>query len=148
MRGLGMLLLALVVTAGCSSNGSSGAGGGSTATTELSGTYNVSGTGTCTSGCGVVSATYTVKLVSSPCTVTTPVGAFTVGGSVCFTANNNTAAGSISGTNIPTTAKNLGQGLLVGAAADPVPDNSTVNIMFVSAASGGKFYEFTGRERL
>jgi len=136
MRGLwklrqGMLLLVVMaVVAGCSSDGATGSGGASTGTTEMSGTWNASGTGACTSGCTGVTASYQVKLVSSPCSVTTPLGVFSVQGSVCFIANNNSGSGSIAGSGIPTSSK--------------VPDNSTVNLVFVSAASGGKFTEFTG----
>jgi len=150
MRGLwklrqGMLLLVVMaVVAGCSSDGATGSGGASTGTTEMSGTWSASGTGACTSGCTGVTASYQVKLVSSPCSVTTPLGVFSVQGSVCFIANNNSGSGSIAGSGIPTSSKSLGQGVLVGTAADPVPDNSTVNLVFVSAASGGKFTEFTG----
>jgi len=144
MRVLGMVLL--VVTAGvsgCSSNGTTGSsGGGSTPTTEIAGTWNVTGTGT--SGSTIISGSYQVKLVTSACSVTTPVGVFSAQGSVCFIANNNSQAGSIAGAGIPTSSKSLGQGVLVGVAADPVPDNSTVNLVFVSSASGGKFSEFTG----
>ena len=141
---MGLLVLAAAIT-GCSSNGTSGSGGGSTATTEMSGTWNVSGTGTCTTtGCSTINATYTVKLVSSPCTVMTPVGTFSVGGNTCFIANNNTQTGSIAGTAISTSAAYNQQGVLVGVAADPVPDNSTINVIFVSGVHGGKFTEFTG----
>jgi hypothetical protein len=141
MRGLWVLFLAgMMVVAGCNSNGKTTAAG----TTELAGTWSAFGTGTCTSGCTAVAASYQVTLVASPCSVTTTVGTFSVQGSVCFIANNNSGAGSITGVGVRVSGKNLGQGVLVGAPADPVPDGSTLNLMFVSAAYGGRFTEFTG----
>ena len=142
-----ILLLTLAVFAagaGCNSGSSSSSSATSTATTEIAGTWATTGTGTCTTGCTATPGTYTVKLVSSTCSVTTPLGVFTVQGTVCFIANNNSQAGSIYGTNIPTTAKNLGQGVLVGTTADPVPDNATVNLLFVSATGKSSYVEFTG----
>jgi len=152
MRGLWMLLLVMTVAvSGCSSNsnsgGTAGGGGTTTATTEMAGTWSVSGTGTCasgTSGCSTVSATFQVTLVTSTCSVNTMPGVFSGQGSLCYIANNNSGAGSITGALITSPSKNLGQGVLVGVPTDPVPDNSTVNLVFVSAAGGGKFTEFMG----
>jgi len=72
------------------------------------------------------------------------VGMFSVQGAVCFTANNNAGQGSISGTGLPSTSKNTGQGVLLGVAANPVPANGTFNLLFVAGDAGGNFVEFTG----
>ena len=139
MQRMLMLNLALFA-AGCSSSKPSAS---SVAPTEMVGTWNVSVTGTF--GTSTVPGTFQVKLISSACSVTTPLGVFSVQGSACFIANNNSGAGAISGVSIPSTSKNLGQGILVGVASDPVPDNSPINMVFVSSQSGGKsFQEFTG----
>jgi hypothetical protein len=69
---------------------------------------------------------------------------FSVDGSVCFIANNNTAQGSISGTGLLSNASNTGQGVLVGVPANPVPDNSTINLLFVAGDKNGNFVEFAG----
>ena len=137
-----LLLMVLACAAGCSSNSAS-TSSPSTPTTELSGTWNTTGTGktATTSAAG----TFQVKLVSSPCTVSKTLGMISVQGSVCFIANNNSGLGAIGGTSISTTSKSLGQGILIGVAADPVPDNATINMVFVSSLHGGKtFQEFTG----
>ncbi len=102
-------------------------------------------TGSGKTSTSTATGTFQVKLVSSPCSVTTPLGVVAVQGSVCFIANNNSGVGGIAGTSISTTSKSLGQGILVGVAADPVPDNASINMVFVSSLHGGKtFQEFTG----
>ncbi len=88
--------------------------------------------------------TYQVTFVSSPCSVTSPVGTFSVQGPVCFIANNNTALGSISGKGLLPNASNTGEGVLVGVAANPVPANATLNLLFVQGEQNGTFIEFTG----
>ena len=138
----GLVLMLAVFAAGCSSKPATTTTT-PVVTTELAGTWNVIGTGK--SATNTASGTFQVKLVSSPCSVTTPLGTVAVQGAVCFIANNNSGAGSIAGTSISPTSKTLGQGILIGAAADPVPDNSPINMVFVSSTSGGKlFQEFTG----
>ncbi len=141
VKGISLLMLILIVfAAGCnSSNSATGSG----ATTPIPGTWSATGTLACTQICPGAQ-TYSVVLVASPCTVDTPVGTFSVDGAVCFIANNNTASGSISGPGIPTTPKSTGQGILIGVPANPVPDNSTINLLFVSASGGNSFIEFTG----
>jgi hypothetical protein len=135
-----LMLIALIVFAsGCSSSTNSMKASG----TPMTGTWAVTGSGQCTPSCGSPSGTYTVVLVSSPCSVTTPLGPFSVEGPVCFIANNNSGNGSISGTGLPTTSKNNGQGVLIGVPADPVPSGATANLLFV-AAFGSNFVEFTG----
>src|SRR5262249_8633758 len=113
--------------------------------TSMQGTWTVTGNIQCTQSCGSSgSNTYQVALVSSPCTVTTPVGMFSVQGSACFIANNNTGEGSISGTGIPNSPKSTGQGVLIGVPSNPVPDNAIINMLFVAGENNGNFAEFTG----
>ncbi len=87
------------------------------------------------------STTFQASVVSSPCTVSTPIGTFTVAGPTCFIADNNTGKGSISGT---------GQfiyppvGALVGVPADPAPAGSTLNLLFVEADLSGNAAVFGG----
>jgi hypothetical protein len=69
---------------------------------------------------------------------------FSVQGPVCFIANNNTGQGSISGSGLPSSSKNTGQGVLIGVAANPVPANGSFNLLFVTGDAGGNFIEFTG----
>jgi hypothetical protein len=129
------VLILLVFAVGCSSNNV-----GSGATTSMPGTWTVTGN-LASQGSP---ATYQVSLVSSSCSVTTPVGMFSVQGPVCFTANNNSGQGSISGSGLPSTSKNTGQGVLIGVAANPVPANGTFNLLFVAGDARGNFVEFTG----
>jgi len=133
-----LILALLVFAAGC--NSSNYAGGAGTST-SMQGTWAVTGTGTFGSQSG--SGTYQVQLVSSPCSVATPAGTFSVQGPVCFIANNNSAQGSISGSGLPSSSKNNGQGVLVGVASNPVPANAPINLLFV-AESGGTVLQFTG----
>jgi hypothetical protein len=131
-----VILILLVFAAGCSSTKNTGGG----AVTSMQGTWTVTGNLGSQGGPG----TYQVALVSSPCSVTTPVGTFSVQGPVCFIASNNTGQGAISGTGLPSTSKNTGQGVLIGVAANPVPANGTFNLLFVAGDASGNFVEFTG----
>jgi hypothetical protein len=88
------------------------------------------------------SGPYQVNLVSSPCSVTTPVGTFSVQGTVCFIANNNALPGSISGPGI--SSSSTGQGVLIGVPANPVPANAAFSLLFVAGYGNGDFVEFTG----
>ncbi len=124
----------MVFAAACSSSNHSGA------VTSMQGTWTATGN---LSGSGSGSGTYQVALVSSPCSVMTPVGTFSVQGPVCFIANNNTAQGSISGTGLPSTSNNNGQGVLIGVASNPVPANASFTLVFV-ASLNGTLVEFTG----
>lgn len=133
-----LILFVSVFAAGCNSGNKTAA----TTSTSMQGTWTVTGNLQCTQGCGSgVSNTYKVVFVSSPCTVTTPVGMFSVQGSVCFIANNNTGEGSISGTS--NTLTGAGDGVLIGAPSNPVAANATVNVLFV-ADKNGTLTEFTG----
>ncbi len=129
-----LVLISIVFAVGCSSTKNAGSG------TSLQGMWTVTGNLGSQGGSG----TYQVALVSSPCSVTTPVGMFSVQGPVCFIASNNTGQGSISGTGLPSTSKNTGQGVLIGVAANPVPANGTFNLLFVAGDASGNFVEFTG----
>ena len=135
-----LILILIVFAVGC--NSAKNTDGGSAPGTSMQGTWKVSGTGNFGSQSG--SGTYQVALVPSPCSVTTPVGTFSVQGPVCFIANNNSAQGSISGTGLPSSSKNNGQGVLVGVASNPVPANAPINLLFVVGESNGTVLEFTG----
>jgi hypothetical protein len=138
-----ILILALIAfAAGCNSTNNAGGGTG----TSIQGMWAV--TGTATFGSQIGSGTYQVQLVSSPCSVTTPAGTFSVQGPVCFIANNNSAQGSISGTGLPVSSKNNGQGILVGVASNPVPANAPINLLFVVGESNGTVLEFTGSAKV
>jgi hypothetical protein len=128
-----LIVALLVFAAGCNS--------GSRPAVSLLGTWTVTGTGSFGSQSG--SGTYQVELVSSPCSVTTPVGTFSVQGSTCFIANNNSGQGSISGTGLPSSSNNNGEGVLVGVATNPVPANTTINLLFV-VGSNSTVLQFTG----
>ena len=139
MKHISILISALIVAllaAGCSSSKSSQGGTG----TSMLGTWSVTGNLGTQSG----TETYQVVLVSSPCSVVSPVGTFSVQGPVCFIANNNSGQGSISGKGLLSNASNTGEGVLIGVAANPVAANSTINLLFVLGESNGTFIEFTG----
>jgi hypothetical protein len=137
MKSIFILILILIAfAAGCSSSKNAGSG----PATSMEGTWTVTGNLGSQGG----SSTYQVVFVSSPCSVTSPVGTFSVQGPVCFIANNNTGQGSISGTGLPSSSKNTGQGVLIGVASNPVPASGTFNLLFVSGDASGNFVEFTG----
>jgi hypothetical protein len=131
------ILILIVCAAGCSSSKNSGGSG-----TSMQGMWTV--TGSLSSQQSGKSATYQVALVSSPCSVTSPVGTFTVDGPVCFVANNNSGQGSISGKGLLSYAKNTGEGVLIGVPSNPVPANATINLLFVLGDANGNVVEFTG----
>jgi len=128
-----LILILIVFAAGCNSNSTGGGPG-----TSMQGTWTATGNLTTQSAV----RTYQVALVSSPCSVTTPVGTFSVQGHACFTANNNTGQGSISGAGIGSSSK--GQGVLIGVSANPVPAGGAFNLVFVAGDGNGNFIEFTG----
>jgi hypothetical protein len=131
-----LIPISIFFAIGCSSAKNTGGGPG----TSMAGTWTVTGNLGSQSG----SRSYQMALVSSPCSVTTPVGTFSVQGPVCFTANNNTGQGSISGSGIPTSTTSTGQGVLLGVPSNPVPTNGTVNLVFVAGDANGNLVEFTG----
>jgi hypothetical protein len=132
-----LILISIVFAVGCSTSSNNTGGGPGT---SLAGMWTVTGNLVSQGG----SSTYQMSLVSSPCSVTTPVGTFSVRGPVCFIANNNSGQGSISGTGLPSSSKNTGQGVLIGVASNPVPANGAFNLLFVSGDASGNFVEFTG----
>jgi hypothetical protein len=139
MKRISILITTLILTlfaAGCSSSKSPASVSG----TSMQGTWSVTGNLGSQSG----NETYQVVLVSSPCSVVSPVGTFSVQGPVCFIANNNSGQGSISGKGLLSNASNTGEGVLIGVPANPVPANSTINLLFVLGESNGTFVEFTG----
>jgi hypothetical protein len=130
-----LILTLIVFAASCSSTKNAGG-----PPTSIPGTWTVTGNlGSQAPG----PYSYQVTFVSSPCSVTSPVGTFSVEGPVCFVANNNTGQGSISGKGLLSNASNTGEGVLIGAPANPVPANATINILGVQANSAG-FVEFIG----
>jgi hypothetical protein len=139
------ILVLMVFAIGCNSVNKTAT---VTGTSMQQGTWTVTGNLQC-AGCGSgVSNTYKVMFVASPCTVTTPVGIFSVQGPVCFIANNNTGEGSISGTGIPNSPKGAGHGVLIGVPSNPVSANATVNMLFVAADKYGNLAEFTGNGKV
>src|SRR5437773_5127050 len=135
-----LILVLIVFAAGCGGNSAPKPTG-----TSMQGTWTVTGNLQCTQGCGSgVSNTYQVALVSSPCSVTTPVGTFSVQGPVCFIANNNSGQGSISGTGLSTDAtKNTQQGILIGVHSNPVAKGAAFNLILVAGDNNGNFVEGT-----
>lgn len=127
----------IVVATGCNSAKSASSSGSGT---SLQGTWAISGNLSSPTASGA----YQVALVSSPCSVTSPLGIFSVQGPVCFIANNNSGQGSISGTGLATSAQDNGEGVLIGVVSNPVPDNGTLNLLFVLGDKTGNFVEFTG----
>jgi hypothetical protein len=145
----------MVVALGCSSTKSS-SDPSNPGTTSMQGIWTVAATPTATGNYGsqcspspCQTQTYTVGFVSSPCTVSTPVGSFSVQGPVCFIANNNSGQGYINATASCLDAcglwpaNNNAQGVLIGVPSNPTPNGSTFNLVFVAANSAG-FVEFTG----
>ena len=131
-----ILILSFTLFAvGCSSSPNPS---GSSSGTNVQGTWSVTGS---LASPQAGPNTYQVTLVASPCSVTTPVGTFSVQGPVCFTANSNSGQGSISGTGVSRT----GQGVLVGVSANPVSSGGAFNLLFVAGSADGKFVEFTGQ---
>jgi hypothetical protein len=120
-----LVFILIAFAAGCNSTRNAGPG------TTMQGTWTATGNLGTQSG----TRTYQVALVSSPCSVTTPVGTFSLQGPACFIANNNTGQGSISGAGIPSSSK--GQGVLIGVPANPVPAGGTFNLVFVTGDQNG-----------
>ena len=92
---------------------------------------------------GSSASVFSVTLVSSQCSVATPVGTFTVQGPSCFIADDNTGQGAISGSGqfiYPP------QGVLVGSPTNPVPANTTtpIDLLFVEADQFGDVAVFNG----
>jgi|HubBroStandDraft_5_1064220.scaffolds.fasta_scaffold15102_3 hypothetical protein len=135
-----LILILIAFATGCSSSSNSSGGSG----TSMQGTWTVTGSFSQQRGPTPQSSSgpYQVELVSSPCSVITPVGTFSVEGTVCFIANNNSGQGSISGPGIA--AKSTGQGVLIGVPSNPLPSGGTFNLLFIDADQSLNFIEFTG----
>jgi hypothetical protein len=104
----------LMLTFSCSSSSKSGSA------TQISGAWTITA-----SEVGASSSVFSVTLVSSQCSVSTPVGIFTVQGPACFIADDNTGQGSISGSGqffYPP------QGVLVGSATGTISANASATI--------------------
>jgi len=113
-----------------------GCGSSSKGPTSIQGSWTI----VASNGAGG-STTFQASVVSSPCTVTTPIGTFTVAGPTCFIADNNTGQGSITGTGqfiFPPV------GALVGVPVDPAPAGSALNLLFVEADQSGNAAVFGG----
>jgi hypothetical protein len=92
---------------------------------------------------GLSANALSVTLVASQCSLSTPVGTFTVEGPICFTADDDTRQGSISGTGqflYPP------QSLLVGSSTNPLPSNTTatIDLLFVEEDQYGDVAVFNG----
>lgn len=121
MKRLLVLFAVLIFIVGCGSSSHSNSA------TSIAGTWTI----VASNGVGG-STTFVATVVSSPCTVSGPIGFgdFTVTGPSCFVANNFTTPGSITATG---TLLFPAQGALIGVPADPAPANSTLNLLFVEA---------------
>jgi len=133
MRSIAIVILVLLIALaiGCSS-------GQNGANTSALGSWSI-----VTTENGGSNGTLQVSLVSSACSVSTPVGAFTVQGPSCFIADDNTGQGTISGSGnffYPP------QGVLVGVPYNPIPANNsaTVDVLFVEADQFGDIAVFNG----
>ncbi len=91
MKKVVLVMLLAVVSVAC--GGTPKSNSTPNASTQISGawtiTANEAGSGT---------SVFSVNLVASQCSVSTPVGTFSVLGPDCFIADDNTGQGSISGT--------------------------------------------------
>jgi hypothetical protein len=124
--------LLVLLLSGC---GGSGQQSNSTSTTNMQGNWTITATGTSSS------SVFNVTLVSSACTVATPIGTFTVVGPACFIADDNTGQGSISGTG---TFIYPPQGVLLGVPANPASANASIDLLFAEADQFGDAAVFGG----
>jgi hypothetical protein len=125
----------IVFLAGCNASKN-----GSDSGTSMEGTWAVNGSLDSLNGAG----TFQLALVPSPCSVTNAVGTFSVEGPICFVANNYSGKGSISGTGLPGSSKNIGEGVLIGVPSNPVHPNTPFHLLFVLGDRNGNVVEFTG----
>jgi hypothetical protein len=135
MRKLAVVFASLFVGILLSSCGSSSSGQQSNSTTNIQGNWTITATGTNSS------SVFSVTLVSSPCSVVTPIGTFTVVGPTCFIADDNTGQGSISGTG---TFIYPPQGVLIGVPANPASANASIDLLFAEADQFGDAAVFGG----
>jgi hypothetical protein len=127
------LLLVGMLLSSCGSSSSQQSN--SNSTTNIQGTWAITAT---EAGSGSV---FNVTLVSSACSVATPIGTFTVQGPACFIADDNTGQGSISGTGnfIYPPA-----GVLIGLSSNPAPANTSIDLLFAEADQFGDAAVFGG----
>jgi hypothetical protein len=118
MKRLLVLFALLIFIVGCGGSSNSNS-------TSILGTWTI----VASNGVGG-STTFVATVVSSPCTVSTLIGDFTVTGPSCFVANNSTGEGSITATG---TLLFPAQGALIGVPANPAPAKSALNLLFVEA---------------
>jgi hypothetical protein len=129
------LLLASILLISCGSS-SSKSGQANSPSTNLQGSWAITA-----SEAGASSSVFNVTLVSSPCSVSTPIGTFTVQGPSCFIADDNTGQGAVSGTGsffYPP------QGVLIGVSANPAPSNASIDLLFAEANQLGEAAVFGG----
>jgi hypothetical protein len=137
MKRLALIVTLTILSAACGGSPNSGSAANSSGT-QLSGAWTITATENGSSG-GI----FSVTLVASQWSVATPVGTFTVQGSSCFIADDNTGQGAISGSGqffYPP------QGVLVGSSTNPVPPGSTaqIDLLFVEANQVGDIAVFGG----
>jgi hypothetical protein len=137
MKGLGLVVILTFVLVACGS-GSKSSPSATNINTQLSGSWTITATES-----GSTDSVFSVNLVSSQCSVSTPVGTFTVQGPSCVIADDNTGQGSISGTGqfiYPP------QGVLVGATAGSIAANASapIDLLFVEANQYGDVAVFNG----
>lgn len=132
---LPILFMACLI--GCGSSKSNDNGQNGTAT-SIHGSWTIT-----TTENGETPGTIQTTLISSTCSVSTPVGAFTVQGPNCFIADDNSGQGSISGSG---TFFYPPQGVLVGVPTSPVAADSSVpvDLLFVEADQYGDVAVFNG----
>lgn len=138
-KSLVVLVLAVIATVGCGGGKTSTGGNGRNGTpTSIHGTWTIVATEV-----GTQNSTFHVTLVSSGCSVATPIGTFTVQGPNCFIADDNTGQGSISGTGSFIYPP---QGVLIGIASSPVPANTSapIDLLFAEADQFGDAAVFSG----
>jgi hypothetical protein len=128
--------LQLMSCSSSSANGNSPNGSASPASTNIQAKWVITATEV-----GGSTSTFNVSLVSSTCTVFTPIGTFNVQGPSCFIADDNTGQGSISGTGNFFYAP---QGVLIGVSANPAPSGASVDLLFAEADQFGDAAVFGG----
>jgi hypothetical protein len=114
-------------------------GGNSNSGTSLAGNWSITAMES-----GTPNSVMQTTLVSSACSVSTPIGSFTVQGPACFIADNNTGQGSITTTS--GTFLYPPQGVLIGAQSNPTAANTSqaIDLLFVEADSSGDVAVFNG----
>jgi hypothetical protein len=128
-----LVTILLAITLGCGSPNSQV--GNQPQTTSLAGTWTIA------AASPEGSSLLTAKIVSSPCTVIQDGEKFWVDGTVCFVADNLSGNGSVTGVGSFIYPP---QGVLMGTAVNPVPNNSVINILFVESDLFGDFAGFVG----